>query len=77
MDYIRYIKRWSLYQWANAEFKWAYQKGADPSKTTKDTVSSGVVMAKSNGKLDFLNGQNMFDVFIPANKHASGDTYTV
>ncbi|NLK47162.1 MAG: carbohydrate ABC transporter substrate-binding protein, partial [Treponema sp.] len=84
-DAVRQIIEWItldtsndglLYQWANAEFKWAYQKGADPSKTTKDTVSSGVVMAKSNGKLDFLNGQNMFDVFIPANKHASGKTLT-
>ncbi|MBR3814524.1 MAG: carbohydrate ABC transporter substrate-binding protein [Spirochaetaceae bacterium] len=65
-----------LYQWANAEYKWEYQKGADPTKTTKDTVSSGTVMAKSNGKLDFLSGQNMFDVFVPANKYATGKNLT-
>ena len=39
---------------------------------TKDTVASGVVMAKSNGETAFLGGQNMFDEFIPANAYASG-----
>ena len=65
-----------LYQWANAEYKWEYGKGADATKTTKDTVSSGVVMAKSDGKVDFLGGQNMFDVFVPANKYATGKCLT-
>jgi len=39
---------------------------------TKDTVASGVVMAKSNGEVSILDGQNMFDVFIPAGANASG-----
>ena len=43
---------------------------------TKDTVSSGVVMAKSNGTLDFLGGQNMFDYFVPANQFANGKNLT-
>ena len=43
---------------------------------TKDTVSSGVVMAKSNGELDFLAGQNMFDYFVPANQYATGKNLT-
>ena len=43
---------------------------------TKDTVASGVVMAKSNGESDFLGGQNMFDQFIPANAYASGKSMT-
>ncbi len=43
---------------------------------TKDTVSSGVVMAKSDGKLEFLGGQNMFDVFVPANGFANGKNLT-
>lgn len=43
---------------------------------TKDTVSSGVVMAKSDGKLDFLGGQNMFDAFVPANSFANGKNLT-
>jgi len=43
---------------------------------TKDTVASGVVMAKSNGTLEFLGGQNMFDVFVPANQFANGKNLT-
>jgi len=65
-----------LYQWANAKFQWKYQKGADPTAVTKDTVSSGVVMAKSDGKLDFLGGQNMFDYFVPAGAYANGKNLT-
>ena len=65
-----------LYQWANATFQWKYGAGKDESLTTKDTVSSGVVMSKSNGKLDFLGGQNMFDYFVPAGSYASGKNLT-
>ena len=43
---------------------------------TKDTVASGTVMAKSNGELAFLGGQNMFDVFVPANQFANGKNLT-
>ncbi len=43
---------------------------------TKDTVASGTVMSKSNGELEFLGGQNMFDVFVPAGQFASGKNLT-
>jgi hypothetical protein len=43
---------------------------------TKDTVGSGTVMSKSNGALDFLGGQNMFDVFVPAGQFANGKNLT-
>lgn len=43
---------------------------------TKDTVASGTVMAKSDGVLDFLGGQNMFDVFVPATEFATGTNKT-
>ena len=43
---------------------------------TKDTVASGTVMAMSNGEMDFLGGQNMFDVFVPANQYANGKNLT-
>ena len=33
-------------------------------------------MAKSDGKLDFLKGQNMFDAFVPANQYANGKNLT-
>ncbi len=43
---------------------------------TKDAVASGTVMKKSDGKLDFLGGQNMFDVFVPAGQNATGTNKT-
>ena len=43
---------------------------------TKDTVASGTVMAMSNGEMEFLGGQNMFDVFVPANQYANGKNLT-
>ena len=57
-----------LYKWANGTL--------NGEGGTKDTVSSGVVMAKSNGELPFLAGQNMFDYFVPANQYARGDNMT-
>ena len=56
------------YGWANGSL---YGDGG-----TKDCVGSGTVMAMSDGKLDFLAGQNMFDVFVPANQFASGKNLT-
>ncbi len=43
---------------------------------TKDAVASGTVMKKSDGKLPFLGGQNMFDVFVPAGQFATGTNKT-
>ena len=56
------------YGWANGSL---YGDGG-----TKDCVGSGTVMAMSDGKLDFLAGQNMFDVFVPANQFANGKNLT-
>lgn len=56
------------YMWANGTY--------DPEKPTKDCVASGTVMAMSDGSVDFLGGQNMFDVFVPANKFANGKNLT-
>ncbi len=55
------------YMWAN---------GTYDEKGTKDAVASGTVMKKSDGKLDFLGGQNMFEVFMPANTYANGKNLT-
>ena len=60
------------YMWANGTFA----PNEDGTPGTKDTVASGVVMAKSDGKVDFLGGQNMFDVFVPANQFANGKNLT-
>ncbi len=61
------------YAWANGTVDW----DNDPSTpTSKDCVASGTVMAMSDGSLEFLGGQNMFDVFVPANANAKGDNLT-
>ncbi len=56
------------YMWANGTL--------NGEGGTKDAVASGKVMSLSDGKLDFLGGQNMFDVFIPANQYANGKNLT-
>ncbi len=56
------------YQWANGTL---YGEGG-----TKDTVASGAVMERSDGSVDFLGGQNMFEVFVPAGNMAKADNMT-
>ena len=56
------------YKWANGTL--------NGEGGTKDSVASGTVMSKSDGSLDFLGGENMFDYFVPANKYAKGDNMT-
>lgn len=56
------------YMWANGTY--------NPDKPTKDCVASAKVMAMSNGEIEFLGGQNMFDVFVPANEFANGKNLT-
>ena len=61
------------YLWANGLVDW----DNDPSTTTsKDTVTSAVVMAKSDGSLDFCGGQNVYPAFIAGNKYASAKAMT-
>ncbi|MBQ0027122.1 MAG: extracellular solute-binding protein [Lachnospiraceae bacterium] len=56
------------YKWANGTL--------NGEGGTKDCVASGTVMSKSNGELEFLGGQNMFDAFVPANAYANGKNLT-
>ena len=56
------------YMWANGTL--------DSKSTAKDCVASSVVMEMSDGKVDLLGGQNMFDVFVPANRYANGKCLT-
>ena len=56
------------YKWANGTL--------NGEGGTKDAVASGTVMAMSDGSLDFLGGQNMFDIFVPANQFANGKNLT-
>ena len=56
------------YMWANGTL--------NGEGGTKDTVASGTVMSMSDGSLEFLGGQNMFDAFVPANQFANGKNLT-
>lgn len=56
------------YKWANGTL--------NGEGGTKDSVASGAVMSVSDGSLEFLGGQNMFDVFVPANTFANGKNLT-
>ena len=56
------------YMWANGTL--------NGEGGTKDAVASGKVMSMSDGSLDFLGGQNMFEVFVPANQYANGTNLT-
>ena len=56
------------YHWANGTL---FGEGG-----TKDAVGSAVVMDKSNGEVEFLGGQDMFDTFIPAGEYADGTVLT-
>lgn len=42
----------------------------------KDAVTSSVVMSMADGTLDFLGGQNMFEVYGPANTYVNGNNLT-
>ena len=57
------------------QYKWANGTLNGPGGT-KDTVASGTVMSISDGSMEFLAGQNMFDVFVPANASANGKNLT-
>ncbi len=56
------------YMWANGTF--------NGEGGTKDCVASGKVMAKADGKVAFLGGQDMFPTFIAANANATGKNMT-
>ena len=56
------------YKWANGTL--------NGEGGTKDAVASGTVLAMSDGSIDFLGGQNMFEYFVPANDYANGKNLT-
>ena len=56
------------YKWANGTL--------NGEGGTKDCVASATVMESSDGTLDFLGGQNMFEVFGDANAYANGKNLT-
>ncbi|MCL2079703.1 MAG: carbohydrate ABC transporter substrate-binding protein [Oscillospiraceae bacterium] len=62
------------YNWANGTLYENFDDEGNLVAGTKDAVASGNVMARSDGSIAYLGGQNMFDIFVPAgvNGRASG-----
>ena len=52
------------------QYKWA--NGTLSATGSKDAVASATVMKISDGSMDFLGGQNPFDIFVNATSYASG-----
>lgn len=57
---------WLTLDTSDTGMQYGWANGTLPSAGAKDAVASGVVMAKADGRLDFLDGQNAFDIFVPA-----------
>ena len=75
-DAVADIIDWITLDDAEDSLQYMWANGTMNDAGTKDAVASGAVMSKSDGSVDFLGGQNMFDVFVPANKYANGTNLT-
>lgn len=75
-EIVKGFIEWVTLDTSDEGLQYLWANGLMNENGTKDTVASGVVMAKSNGETAFLGGQNMFDEFIPANAYASGKSMT-
>ena len=77
VDAVKQIIEWITLDTSEdgLQYKWA-NGTLNGEGGTKDAVASGTVMSKSDGKLEFLGGENMFDYFVPANQYANGKNLT-
>jgi len=75
-DVVADIIQWITLDYDENSLQYMWANGTFNNSGTKDTVASGAVMAKSDGAIDFLGGQNMFDYFVPANQYANGRNLT-
>lgn len=75
-EIVKGFIEWVTLDTSDEGLQYLWANGLMNENGTKDTVASGVVMAKSNGETAFLGGQNMFDEFISANAYASGKSMT-
>ncbi len=76
-DVIADILQWITLDYDENSLQYMLANGLYESYSDmKDAVVSGRVMEKSDGSLDFLGGQNMFEYFVPANDYATGNNIT-
>lgn len=68
--------KWITLDTSETGLQYLWANGLMNEKGTKDSVASAVVMDKSNGEVEILGGQNMFDIFVPANANATGKILT-
>jgi len=73
-DGVATLIKWLTLDTTDTGFQFLFANQLMPGASAKDAVASSVVMERSDGTLDFLAGQDMFDIFIPAGVHgrASG-----
>lgn len=72
-DVVADILQWITLDYDENSLQYLWANGLIDYAGTKDAVVSGTVMSKSDGRLDMLNGQNMFDYYVSANEMARGD----
>ena len=70
------LMRWITVDTSEEGLQYFWANGMLNDVGTKDSVTSSVVMAKSNGELDILGGQDMFDVFVKCNEMVNGTNFT-
>ena len=71
------IIKWINLDSSETGFQYSFANGTfDGNNGVMEAVASGTVMKNSEGKLDFLGNQNMFEVFDKAAKLANGRNLT-
>lgn len=70
------IIEWITLDSSEDGLQYAWANGLLNEEGTKDAVASGAVMKKSDGSVEFLGGQNMFEAFVPAGEFANGKNLT-
>jgi len=69
--------QWITLDSSNTGCQYLYANGKIASfNGVKDVVASSVVLKNSNGTLPFLGGQNMFDMYVPANANCNARSFT-
>lgn len=75
-EFLKGFIEWVTLDTSDEGLQYLWANGLMNENGTKDTVASNVVLAKSNGEIEFCGGQNVFEFFIPANAYATATNMT-
>lgn len=75
-EFVKGFIEWVTLDASENGLQYLWANGLMNENGTKDTVASNVVLAASNGEVEFLSGQNMYEFFIPANEYAKATNMT-